>query len=115
MALGVDKNDGKSLMRCPPRKAAESLFARGGMACTLLYGALITGIGLAAFLVLPCGILAGRGELSWNLSDWVEGLRELLSREKYLPDPRLMLLQYWECASCIMQWECGICRSPYLP
>ena len=71
-------------MRCPPRKAAESLFARGGMACTLLYGALITGIGLAAFLVLPCGILAGRGELSWNLSDWVEGLRELLSREKIL-------------------------------
>lgn len=103
LALGVDKNDGKSLMRCPPRKAAESLFARGGMACTLLYGALITGIGLAAFLVLPCGIMAGRGELSWNLSDWVEGLRELLSREKYLPDPRPMLLQYWECASCIMQ------------
>ena len=63
LALGVDKNDGKSLMRCPPRKAAESLFARGGMACTLLYGALITGIGLAAFLVLPCGIMAGRGEL----------------------------------------------------
>ena len=62
----------------------ESLFARGGMACTLLYGALITGIGLAAFLVLPCGILAGKGELSWNLSDWVEGLRELLSREKIL-------------------------------
>ena len=84
LALGVDKNDGKSLMRCPPRKAAESLFARGGMACTLLYGALITGIGLAAFLVLPCGILAGKGELSWNLSDWVEGLRELLSREKIL-------------------------------
>ena len=84
LALGVDKNDGKSLMRCPPRKAAESLFARGGMACTLLYGALITGIGLAAFLVLPCGIMAGRGELSWNLSDWVEGLRELLSREKIL-------------------------------
>lgn len=84
LALGVDKNDGKSLMRCPPRKAAESLFARGGMACTLLYGALITGIGLAAFLVLPCGIMAGRGELSWNLSDWVEGLRELLSGEKIL-------------------------------
>ena len=35
--------------------------------------------------------------------------------KKYLPDPRPMLLQYWECASCIMQWECGICRSPYLP
>ena len=29
LALGVDKNDSKSLMRCPPRKASESLFARG--------------------------------------------------------------------------------------
>ena len=35
LALGVDKNDSKSLMRCPPRKASESLFARGGIACTL--------------------------------------------------------------------------------
>ncbi len=84
LALGVDKNDGKSLMRCPPRKSTESLFARGGMACTLLYGALITGIGLAAFLVLPCGILAGRGELSWNLTVYVEQLRELLSQERIL-------------------------------
>ena len=84
LALGVDKNDGKSLMRCPPRKSTESLFARGGMACTLLYGALITGIGLAAFLVLPCGILAGRGELSWNLAVYVEQLRELLSQERIL-------------------------------
>lgn len=84
LALGVDKNDGKSLMRCPPRKSTESLFARGGMACTLLYGALITGIGLAAFLVLPCGILAGRGELSWNLAVYVEQIRELLSQERIL-------------------------------
>ncbi len=84
LALGVDKNDGKSLMRCPPRKASESLFARGGMACTLFYGALITGIGLAAFLVLPCGILAAEGKLNGNLLTCVEQLRELLSREGIL-------------------------------
>lgn len=84
LALGVDKNDGKSLMRCPPRKATESLFARGGMACTLLYGALITGIGLAAFLVLPCGIMTGRGELPGDFFSWLEQLRELLSQEKIL-------------------------------
>ena len=84
LALGVDKNDSKSLMRCPPRKASESLFARGGIACTLFYGALITGIGLAAFLVLPCGILAAEGELVGNPFAWVERLRELMSREQIL-------------------------------
>ena len=84
LALGVDKNDGKSLMRCPPRKASESLFARGGMACTLFYGALITGIGLAAFLVLPWGILAAEGELTGNLFTCVERLRELMSQEQIL-------------------------------
>lgn len=84
LALGVDKNDGKSLMCCPPRKASESLFARGGMACTLFYGALITGIGLAAFLVLPCGILAAEGELTGNLFTCVERLRELMSQEQIL-------------------------------
>ena len=84
LALGVDKNDGKSLMHYPPRKASESLFARGGIACTLFYGALITGIGLAAFLVLPCGILAAEGELVGNPYTWVEHLRELMSREQIL-------------------------------
>lgn len=84
LALGVDKNDSKSLMRCPPRKASESLFARGGIACTLFYGALITVIGLAAFLVLPCGILAAEGELVGNPFTWVERLRELMSREQIL-------------------------------
>ena len=84
LALGVDKNDSKSLMRCPPRKASESLFARGGIACTLFYGALITVIGLAAFLVLPCGILAAEGELVGNPFTWVERFRELMSREQIL-------------------------------
>ena len=84
LALGVDKNDRKSLMRCPPRKASESLFARGGMACTLLYGALITGIGLAAFLVLPCGILA-EGDALWRQSaELLRGIRDLLGQERIL-------------------------------
>lgn len=84
LALGVDKNDRKSLMRCPPRKASESLFARGGMACTLLYGALITGIGLAAFLVLPCGILADGGTFFQNPMKYFAGIKELLEQESIL-------------------------------
>lgn len=84
LALGVDKNDGRSLMRCPPRKASESLFARGGMACTLLYGALITGIGLAAFLVLPCGILAGSENFFADPMGYFMKIRELLEQEKLL-------------------------------
>lgn len=57
LALGVDKNDGKSLMRQPPRKAKESLFARGGFACTCFYGLLIAAVSLTAFLMLPCALL----------------------------------------------------------
>ena len=57
LALGVDKNDGKSLMRQRPRKAQESLFARGGLACTCFYGVLIGAISLTAFLMLPCALL----------------------------------------------------------
>lgn len=61
LALGVDKNDGKSLMQQPPRKAKESLFARGGLLCTCFYGALIAAVSLTAFLMLPCAILHIRG------------------------------------------------------
>ncbi len=57
LALGVDKNDGRSLMRQPPRKAKESLFARGGLACTCFYGTLIAAVSLTAFLMLPCALL----------------------------------------------------------
>lgn len=57
LALGIDKNDGKSLMCQPPRKAKESLFARGGLACTCFYGALIAAVSLTAFLMLPCALL----------------------------------------------------------
>lgn len=84
LALGVDKNDGKSLMRCPPRKASESLFARGGMTCTLLYGALITGIGLAAFLVLPCGMLKDSVNFLEMPMGYLARVRELLGQERIL-------------------------------
>ncbi len=61
LALGVDKNDGKSLMRQHPRKARESLFARGGLLCTCFYGALIGTVSLTAFLMLPCALLRVNG------------------------------------------------------
>ena len=61
LALGVDKNDGAGLMRQPPRKADESLFARGGFACTCLYGMLIAAVSLTAFLMLPCALLRVNG------------------------------------------------------
>lgn len=53
LALGVDKNDGKSLMARPPRRADESLFSHGGMTRTCFYGALIAGISLTAFFTVP--------------------------------------------------------------
>ena len=62
LALGVDKNDGKSLMRQQPRKAQESLFARGGFACTCFYGALIAAISLTAFLMPVCALLKANGQ-----------------------------------------------------
>ena len=61
LALGVDKNDGTSLMKQQPRKAKESLFARGGLACTCFYGALIAVISLTAFLMLPCAVIRMQG------------------------------------------------------
>jgi Ca2+-transporting ATPase len=79
LALGVDKNDGKSLMEHNPRKPGESLFARGGLACTCFYGLLIAGISLAAFLLLPCVILHSTGQ---ELG--LDGIREVLSMEGIL-------------------------------
>lgn len=61
LALGVDENDGDSLMNQPPRHPKESLFAHGGLLCTLFYGGLIGLISLAAFLTIPCGMLKTAG------------------------------------------------------
>jgi len=51
LALGVDENDKKMLMRKPPRNPKESLFAHGGVACTLFYGGVIAAVSLTAFIV----------------------------------------------------------------
>ncbi len=57
LALGVDKNDTDSLMREKPRRPGESLFSRGGLACTCFYGCLIAAVSLAAFFLAPYAFL----------------------------------------------------------
>lgn len=57
LALGTDRNDGKALMKEPPRKSTESLFAHGGLSCTCFYGLLIAIASLTAFLSLPLRLL----------------------------------------------------------
>lgn len=71
LALGVDKNDGDSLMKQPPRRAEESLFARGGFVCTCFYGALIAAVSLTAFLMLPAALLRVNG-LALTLGNLVQ-------------------------------------------
>lgn len=61
LALGVDKNDGSLLMKKPPRKPGESLFAGGGWFYTVFYGLLIAAISLAAFFRVPWEVVTGRG------------------------------------------------------
>ncbi|MCI8505668.1 MAG: cation-translocating P-type ATPase [Lachnospiraceae bacterium] len=61
LALGVDVNGNKNYMKRPPRSKNESLFAKGGLSCTLLYGFLIAFISTAAFLQLPLGNLMRAG------------------------------------------------------
>lgn len=76
LALGVDQNDGDSLMRRPPRKAGESLFAGGGLSRTVFYGALIALISLTAFFTVPWQILRAQG-----LPFSMEQISLLLGRE----------------------------------
>ena len=61
LALGLDDNDRESLMKEPPRKENESLFANGGLACTIFYGLLIAAVSLTAFFTLPFDILMNKG------------------------------------------------------
>lgn len=79
LALGIDRNDHKSLMSHPPRKAGESLFAGGGFACTLFYGLLIAGISLTAFLMLPCHILVQN-----SMQITIDNIQKLLVHEEIL-------------------------------
>lgn len=57
LALGIDENDGDALMKLPPRKSNESLFAGGGLLCTCFYGILIAGISLTAYFTFPYIVL----------------------------------------------------------
>ncbi len=60
LALGSDTK-AEGLMKEKPRDPAESLFAHGGMATTVLYGILIAIITLGAFLILPINALTAVG------------------------------------------------------
>lgn len=79
LALGIDRNDGKSLMNHPPRQKGESLFARGGFLCTCFYGVLIACISLTAFLMVPYLLLHNAG-----VSISLESLSAILSQEAVL-------------------------------
>ncbi len=74
LALGVDENDTESLMREPPRKKEESLFAKGGLLCVVCYGLVIGGITLAAFLKVPYDRILAEG-LPIDLHNILEGLK----------------------------------------
>lgn len=74
LALGIDRCNSSHFMKRPPRPKNESLFAEGGLACTLLYGCLIAFISMTAFLQLPIGIL-----LSEHTSISLHSLQLLLS------------------------------------
>ena len=79
LALGIDKNDGESLMKQQPRKAGESLFARGGLLCTCFYGLLIAAVSLTAFLMLPWALLRTNG-----LAVTLENLTQILQNGSVL-------------------------------
>ena len=67
LALGIDRNDGARLMKRPPRKSGESLFAGGGWFLTLFYGLLIAALTLSAFLMVPLRSLSVSGASSFQL------------------------------------------------
>lgn len=79
LALGIDHNDGRALMQHPPRKPQESLFARGGLACTCFYGLLIAAISLTAFFLIPLQVLQVQ-----HLPFTLENLKVLLGQEGIL-------------------------------
>jgi Ca2+-transporting ATPase len=57
LALGIDPDDKKARMKEKPRNAGESLFANGGVSCTIFYGTLIAAISLLAYFLRPCQML----------------------------------------------------------
>jgi Ca2+-transporting ATPase len=61
LALGADTGDPR-IMEESPRNPKDSLFAHGGLATTICYGAIIGLITLTAFLFAPMTILRAAGE-----------------------------------------------------
>lgn len=80
LALGVDENDRTLLMEKPPRSGRESLFAGGGLFCTLFYGCLIAAVSLAAYFSVPFSRLGQN-----NLPVTLENLRMILT------DPQVLM------------------------
>lgn len=74
LALGVDDNETEVLMREPPRKKEESLFAKGGLMCVICYGLVIGGVSLAAFLKVPYDKILAEG-LPVSLHNVLQALR----------------------------------------
>lgn len=74
LALGVDDNETELLMKEPPRKKGESLFAKGGLMCVICYGLVIGGVSLAAFLKVPYDRLIAEN-LPISLHNIVESYR----------------------------------------
>ena len=79
LALGVDVEDSRNDMNRPPRAKSESLFAGGGLSCTIFYGALIAAISTIAFLHLPVQIM-----LSQKMEISLANLRLLFLNQELL-------------------------------
>ena len=96
LALGVDSGD-PDIMKQSPRDPKESLFARGGFAITIFFGIVIGAITLAAYLVLPVGVLIDTGQ-----SFTLENMKTTLWDESdVMPVPRptpSLLLPYRSCS-----------------
>ena len=60
LGLGVDEGTAE-IMKERPRDPEENLFAHGGFATTLFYGAVIAAITLGAFLIVPVSLLLDAG------------------------------------------------------
>lgn len=61
LALGIDIEKNKNYMNRPPRARSESLFAAGGLNCTVFYGVLIAIISMVAFFHLPVQLMISQG------------------------------------------------------
>ncbi len=79
LALGMDRNDGEALMKQAPRKSSDSMFAHGGLTCTLCFGAVIGIISLLAFLTVPYQML-----LKEQLPVTLQNLEKMLRMEAVL-------------------------------